>query len=115
MLYAGGRKRTTLADAAVVCCSKALSYGGFRHESWHAECLQKYVIPGELCAAILSVKGSHVAKICSTLEPVDDDADNKALNNEQMERVAKFCFYLLDEILSEQQFSWNDVTVCFFP
>lgn len=115
MLYAGGKKGASLADAAVVGSSKSLSYGGFQHESWHAECLQKYVIPGELCAAILSVKESHVAKICSTSEPVDDDADNKAINKEQMERIAKFCFYLLDQILSEQQFYWNDVTVCFFP
>lgn len=109
MLYAGG-KRATLADAAVVGSSKALSYGGFQHESWHAECLQKYVVPGELCAAVLSLKGSHIAKICATLEAVDDEADNEALNKEQMERIAKFCFYLLDLILSEQQFYWNDVT-----
>ncbi|KAI5659982.1 hypothetical protein M9H77_28775 [Catharanthus roseus] len=91
------------AGAAVPLCN---TYGwGFRHESWHYECIQKYIVPGRLCAAILSIKENNAAKICSTLQQGHNDAENENFLEEQMERTAKFGFYLLDEVLSEHQFN----------
>ncbi|KAI5659986.1 hypothetical protein M9H77_28779 [Catharanthus roseus] len=109
MLYTGVNTET-LADNAVAGSSKEPGYWGFQPESWHYECIQKYIVPGRLCAAILSIKENHAAKICSTLQQGHNDEEKENFLEEQMERTAKFCFYLLDVVLSVHQFNWNDVT-----
>lgn len=56
-------------------------------------------------------------KICSdSLGGFLDNRDfQDLLQEEQMERVSKFCIYLLDKLYMENNFSWEDTKVCFYP
>lgn len=92
-----------------------LSYWGFQHELWHDSCIQKCDILGEICASVLSITKKLVAKICSAYggpEQKNEDCLHR-LAEEQMERIARFCIYLLDKVLLENDFSWEDATVSF--
>ncbi|KAL3520996.1 hypothetical protein ACH5RR_019145 [Cinchona calisaya] len=108
VLYVAGNVGL-LADKAGEVSSTAQDYCGFQHESWHDECLQKCVVPGRLCAAILSVTQNIAGKIYSKFH-LQDDAGRKTLMEDQIDVIAKFCVYLLDKFLSENCFSWDDVT-----
>ncbi|KAJ0704750.1 putative diphthine--ammonia ligase [Helianthus annuus] len=76
----------------------------FQPEKWHDECLQKCVVHGRICAAVLSITTEIADKICSS---VDDNLIVTA--EEKLEQIAKFCLYRLDKVLSQNYFSWDDV------
>ncbi|EPS68748.1 hypothetical protein M569_06018, partial [Genlisea aurea] len=73
---------------------------GFDRESWHGDCLQKCIVDGILCTAAVSITQETSGKI---LPSAADPA-------KRSERTAKFCIYLLDGILTQNGFSWGDVT-----
>ncbi|XP_076918772.1 diphthine--ammonia ligase-like [Bidens hawaiensis] len=74
----------------------------FQPEKWHDECLQKCVVCGRICAVILSITTEIADKISSD--------DNLIISDEEkMEKVAQFCLYRLDKVLSQNDFSWDDV------
>ncbi|XP_076892398.1 diphthine--ammonia ligase-like [Bidens hawaiensis] len=74
----------------------------FQPEKWHDECLQKCVVHGRICAVILSITTEIADKISSN--------DNPIINvEEKMEKVAQFCLYRLDKVLSQNNFSWDDI------
>ncbi|XP_027111168.1 diphthine--ammonia ligase isoform X2 [Coffea arabica] len=108
VLYVLGNKGT-LNNKAGEVSYVAQDYCGFQHENWHDECLQKCVVPGRLCAAVLSVTQDIVGKICSKFLLQDSAGCNTLIEN-QIEGIAKFCVYLLDAFLLENRFSWDDVT-----
>lgn len=81
---------------------------GFQHAEWHDSCVQKCIIPGKLCAVILSVTSEIAVKICSDHLGADHQKYSTA---EQMERVSRFCIYLLDKIIIQNGFSWKDTMV----
>ncbi|KAL6989047.1 diphthine--ammonia ligase [Sarracenia purpurea var. burkii] len=93
--------------------SEAQSFWGFSHEPWHDSCFQKFVVPGELCAVFLSINDELAVKIfpeCTGGAKLDNGVHPNSLKERQMDRIAKFSIFLLDRIISENHFSWDDVT-----
>ncbi|XP_011036318.1 PREDICTED: diphthine--ammonia ligase-like isoform X1 [Populus euphratica] len=83
---------------------------GFQHAQWHESCIQKCVVSGKICAVILSITEDHVANICSESLGVNaKDVDyHNSVSKGDMERVSRFCVYLLDKGIMENGFSWED-------
>ena len=94
----------------------AQSFWGFDHQPWHHFNVQKCIVRGNLCAAILSITDELVMKICPECAGAneDDGVRPNILTERKMDRIAKFCIFLIDGILSENHFSWDDATVSFF-
>ena len=88
---------------------------GFQHAQWHDSCIQSCVVSGKICAVILSITEDHVAKICSeSLGVKEKDVDyHNSVSKGDMERVSRFCVYLLDKGIVENGFSWEDTMVSF--
>ncbi|XP_011080570.1 diphthine--ammonia ligase isoform X1 [Sesamum indicum] len=85
-------------------------YWGFQHESWHNNCLQKCIISGRLCTAVISVTQEIAGKICpQTTDSAYAESQCKVNTEKQAVRMAEFCIYLLDKVLLENDFSWDDV------
>ncbi|KAJ6761596.1 protein of unknown function 71 DUF71 -CONTAINING PROTEIN [Salix koriyanagi] len=78
--------------------------------AWHDSCIQKCVVSGKICAVILSITEDHVAKIGSESLGVNEkDVDrHNSVSKGNMERVSRFCVYLLDKGIIENGFSWED-------
>lgn len=77
----------------------------------HDISLQKCVAYGKICTVILSVTEELAAKICS-LASVACPANvmSKGLvEKEQVILIARFCISRLDKVLSENNFSWDDI------
>ncbi|XP_031382679.1 diphthine--ammonia ligase isoform X1 [Punica granatum] len=80
----------------------------FQPESWHDSLIEKCVVDERFCAVILSITSEVVVGICS-------DADEKSQDHElnfskrTMERISRFCICLLDKILMEHSFSWEEI------
>ncbi|XP_034221814.1 diphthine--ammonia ligase isoform X2 [Prunus dulcis] len=97
-------------DVKEQSCSSTPGYWGFQHAEWHDSCFQKCVVPGKLCTVILSVNSEPAATICHDhLVGNKNKGDNQnSLTEWQMDRVLRFCIYLLDKIITESGFSWDD-------
>ncbi|KAL8551962.1 hypothetical protein ACS0TY_000856 [Phlomoides rotata] len=86
------------------------AYWGFQHENWHDSCLKKCIISGRICVAVISVTQEIAAKICSqSTNPACTEPQCKSSSENEVVSIAKFCIYLLDEILLENDFSWDDI------
>ncbi|RDX76651.1 mug71, partial [Mucuna pruriens] len=92
-------------------CSKTLPcYWGFKQENWHDSCIQKCVISGKICAIILSITSELVAKICFDSLPADYVNNGQySLPKAHMEKISKFCIYLLDKVITDNDFAWEDI------
>lgn len=109
LLYSGENMEIPTSVAKQDLCAKQ-SYWGFQHESWHNGCLQKCTISGRICAAVISITQEIAAKICfETTNPAFNDSECKANTQKQIVRMAEFCIYLLDKVLLENDFSWDDI------
>ncbi|WCJ43773.1 Diphthine--ammonia ligase [Euphorbia peplus] len=99
--------------------TKVPSSWGFQPASWHDTCFQKCVVDGKTCAVILSITNETGAKIsCESLDSKENDwGHQKSLTKEQMPRVSRFCIYLLDKVIVENDFSWEDILTLriYFP
>lgn len=74
---------------------------GYKPEKWHQDCVQTRAVDGKICVTILSISAEVMRKLH---EPSGDE-------EQQLERVSRFCVYLLNKTLSENSFSWQDTTV----
>ncbi|WJX80416.1 diphthine--ammonia ligase [Trifolium repens] len=92
-------------------CSKTSCYWGFKQESWHDSCIQKCVIPGKICVIILSITSELAAKISNESLPADyvNNNDQHSLPKSRMEQLSKFCIYLLDKVIIDSDFAWEDI------
>ncbi|CAH8259295.1 unnamed protein product [Arabidopsis lyrata] len=72
------------------------SFWGYKPEKWHQDCVQKRVVDGKMCVTVLSISAELMRKHQG--------------EEEQLERVSRFCVYLLNKTLSENSFSWQDMT-----
>ncbi|GAV82994.1 LOW QUALITY PROTEIN: Ribonuc_L-PSP domain-containing protein/ATP_bind_4 domain-containing protein, partial [Cephalotus follicularis] len=94
------------------------TYWGFQSADWHDSCIQKCVVDRKICAVILCITSEISAKIC--YEFLDDwnivDCQN-SLTEGQLKNVSRFCIYLLDKILTENNFLWEDIMILrlYFP
>ncbi|KAK6164415.1 hypothetical protein DH2020_001279 [Rehmannia glutinosa] len=107
LLYCGENMETPTGVAKQGLCTRQYHWG-FQHESWHNDCIQKCIISGRICTAAISITQEIATKICS--EAVDpDEAKSKVNTEKQIVRMAEFCVYLLDNVLLENEFSWDNV------
>ncbi|XP_057437754.1 diphthine--ammonia ligase isoform X3 [Lotus japonicus] len=91
-------------------CAKTSSCWGFKQESWHDSCIQKCVISGKICSVILSISSELAAKICSDSLPADYVNNGQhPLPKASMEKLLKFCVYLLDTVITDNDFAWDDI------
>ncbi|XP_010690466.1 diphthine--ammonia ligase isoform X2 [Beta vulgaris subsp. vulgaris] len=78
-------------------------YWGFQDEPWHHSCLQKCIVPGNICAVMLNITCENITKICN-----DTLVSGHPLSEGHTEKLAKWCIYLIDSVLSENLFSWEN-------
>ncbi|ESQ49638.1 hypothetical protein EUTSA_v10020155mg [Eutrema salsugineum] len=75
------------------------SYWGYKPEKWHQDCVEKRVVDGKICVTVLSISAELMRKV--------QEASGE---EEQLQRVSRFCVYLLNKTMSENSFSWQDTT-----
>lgn len=76
---------------------------GFRYSDWHDSCCQVYIIPGKICAALVSITKNTARRVC----PENDE--KHANGHHCFVKISKLCIYLLDEIIFRNHFSWDDL------
>ncbi|XP_002521986.2 diphthine--ammonia ligase [Ricinus communis] len=82
---------------------------GFEQALWHDSCIQKCVVSGKICAVLMSITNDIVAKVCSEAQSANENEDHQnSLTKVQMERITRFCIYLLDKVVVESDFSWEE-------
>lgn len=88
---------------------------GFQHVDWHSSCIQKSVVHGKLCMVVLNVTSELAANICSDPLGIEDGKveNKKCITEGQMQKVSRFCIYLLDGVITGNGFSWKDTMVSF--
>ena len=115
LLYVPEDMNVTIGTEQKHSCSRMPSYWGIQHAHWHDSCIQKCVVQGKICAVVLCITSELLVKICS--ESLGGDQDNgdyqNSLREAQMERVSRFCIYLLDKLYMQNNFSWEDTKVSF--
>ncbi|CAN7057675.1 unnamed protein product [Brassica oleracea var. botrytis] len=72
--------------------------GGISQTNGTQDFVQKRVVDGKICVTVLSISAEVMRKLH---EPEEE---------QQLERVTRFCVYLLNKTLSENSFSWKDTT-----
>lgn len=110
MLYTGENVKI-LTEVAKQDPYTSQAYWGLQHESWHSDCCQECIVPGRVITAIISVTEEVVAKICSL--SARSYNESKPDHEHQVARMAEFCIYLVDKVLLENDFSWDDIVVGF--
>ncbi|XP_022719039.1 diphthine--ammonia ligase [Durio zibethinus] len=110
MLYVPETTETTEETLHGLSGIRAPSYYGFQPADWHDSCIQKCVIHGKICAVVLSITSAVALKICSDSMNADWSNGNcqNSLTQDQMKRISRFCIYLLDKIVIENDFCWKD-------
>ncbi|PON55492.1 Diphthine--ammonia ligase [Parasponia andersonii] len=91
-------------------CIRTPCYLGFQHASWHDHCIKKYVVPGRLCAIFLYITTEVARKLSfdtSGAENSERDHEN-SFTEGQIREISRFCIYLLDKVIKENGFSWED-------
>ncbi|KAL8110252.1 diphthine--ammonia ligase isoform X2 [Apium graveolens] len=90
----------------------AQNYWGFQNNEWHDCSIQNCIVPGKVCAVVLSITDELAVKICSNgaTGAVDDGvAQQCCFSVRQLEMIARFCLYRLDTTLLMNYFSWDNV------
>ncbi|XP_042516868.1 diphthine--ammonia ligase [Macadamia integrifolia] len=93
-------------------CLTLPNYWGFQHSCWHDSCYRKCVVRGKICVVILCITKELATKICS--ESLDCDMNQGdcqySVKQKDMQRITRFCVYLLDKVFLGNDFSWGDIT-----
>ncbi|CAA2954688.1 Hypothetical predicted protein [Olea europaea subsp. europaea] len=85
------------------------TFWGFHHEKWHDSCIQKCIVYGRICSAVVSVTQEIAAKICYEIKNAAYDPQSRVVSEAGIGRIAEFCIYVIDQVLIENIFSWGDV------
>lgn len=103
-------EETTTQEASFTRISNSW---GFRPESWHDSCIAKCVVEGSICAGILSITNEVAMRICSDCVDANENGQDHKLNFSEstMERISRFCIHLLEKVLVEHSFSWEEIMV----
>ncbi|KAK9087348.1 hypothetical protein Syun_029742 [Stephania yunnanensis] len=92
-------------------CVTTPDYWGFDHLPFDSSFCQKCVIHGKICAGSISITNDLATEICSGSLNSDTSFEDSILSIPIcMRKIARFCIYLLDKSLLENQFSWEDIT-----
>lgn len=101
---------STMSTSRHQACVKPQTYWGYHQEPWHNSCLQTCIVPDYICTVLLSITVENIGKICQDLPVANEDSITHPypLSQGQAEKIAKFCIYLLNGILTQNMFSWQD-------
>lgn len=111
ILYVTDDSETVSEIVQDLSCMKAPSHWGFQHADWHESCFQKCVVHEKICAVILSITCEIAARVCSESLDASQSKDCQTSQADGgMGRLSRFCIYLLNKIIVENNFSWEDVT-----
>lgn len=115
LLYVPEDINVTIGTEQELSCARMPSYWGFQHAHWHDSCIQKCVVHGKICAVVLCITRELLVKICSESLVGDQvkGSHQNSLREAQMERLSRFCIYLLDKLYMQNNFSWEDTKVSF--
>ncbi|KAF6136194.1 hypothetical protein GIB67_001603 [Kingdonia uniflora] len=113
ILYVPDDKETeTESETSEPLRSKIPNYGGFEYLQLHDTCCQKYVVPGKICIGMLSIQDDLAATLCS--EKLKSDQNRRDCRyfgtQKHMKVIVRFCIYLLDKILLDHGFTWENIT-----
>lgn len=112
ILYVTDDSETVSEIVQDLSCMKAPIHWGFQHADWHESCFQKCVVHEKICAVILSITCEIAARVCSESLDASQSKDCQTSQADGgMGRLSRFCIYLLNKIIVENNFSWEDVTV----
>ncbi|KAF7827248.1 diphthine--ammonia ligase isoform X1 [Senna tora] len=100
ILYVQGDTGETIEIIKERSCLTPQHYWAFKHEDWHDSCIQQCVVQEKICAVVLSITREVAVKICSDSLPTDFA---------HMEKLSKFSIYLLDKVLTDNTFAWEDI------
>ncbi|KAH7669798.1 Diphthine--ammonia ligase protein [Dioscorea alata] len=75
---------------------------------WHDSCCQKCIVSEKICAVLVSVTKDVVADMCGTNLQIAQGFEANGFVKD-MKTIVKFCINLLDKILVENNFSWEDL------
>ena len=84
----------------------------FYAQNMDKACFQRWILPGKICAAVISITEDLILHLC----PEHDEtlsSSHLSIPKMHLERSSRFCFYLLNKTLIDNQFFWGDITVCF--
>ncbi|KAK4754754.1 hypothetical protein SAY87_008511 [Trapa incisa] len=83
----------------------------FQPESWHDSCIEKCVVDGSICAVILSITNEVALRICPDSFDANEKSEDHKVNLSEcaMRRISRFCIQLLDKVLMEHSFSWEEI------
>nr|XP_025661811.1 uncharacterized protein LOC112757437 [Arachis hypogaea] len=110
VLYVDDGKKIATETITKSSGSEAPHYWGFKQENWHDSCIRKLVVPGKICAVTLSITSEDAAKICFNSVSADSVNDDQYLQHKSlMEKSSRFCFYLLDKVMTDDGFGWEDI------
>ncbi|QCD97390.1 Diphthine--ammonia ligase/Uncharacterized protein [Vigna unguiculata] len=85
-------------------------YWGFKPENWHDSCVQKCLVSGKICAIILHITSELSTKICFDSQPADNVNNGRySLPKAYMDKISKFCIYLLDKVMTDNDFTWEGI------
>ncbi|CBI22361.3 hypothetical protein VitviT2T_021477 [Vitis vinifera] len=110
VLYVEDDMKTTETTVEDMSFTIAPNHWDFQEASWHDTCIQKSVIPGKICVIVLSVTNELAMKVCSESPGCNRNNQDHRFGNEQIDRITRFCIYLLDKVLAGNGFSWEDIT-----
>lgn len=114
ILYVEEDTGETIETMSERSCLNRQQNWGFEQEGWHDSYIQKCVVHGKICAAILSITSELAMKICSDSLPTDYINDGQfLLSLVHMEKLSKFSIYQLDKVLTDNAFAWEDIMVSF--
>lgn len=95
------------------------NYWGIKEADWHNSCFQKCIIRGKVCSVVLSITSELAMKICRESHGADQNAWSYEKFTKEccMDIISRFCIYLLDKILLDNAFYWEDATIIrfYFP
>ncbi|XP_020590268.1 diphthine--ammonia ligase isoform X2 [Phalaenopsis equestris] len=83
-------------------------YSGFSYSDWHNRCCQVNVVPGKICMALISGTKDHVGSILSEVD-VDLVSIRSGSLQKHLKAIVLFFISLIDKIISENGFSWQDL------
>lgn len=88
--------------------SKVPSEWSAQYSGLHDSCCLINTVAGKICSAVVSVTNDIASKICSSTAQLNP-------SKEHLKAIARFCAFQLAKTLTDNGFTWDDVTVNLWP
>lgn len=87
--------------------SKVPSEWSAQYSGLHDSCCLINTVAGKICSAVVSVTNDIASKICSSTAQLNP-------SKEHLKAIARFCAFQLAKTLTDNGFTWDDVTMLRF-